>query len=150
MKRQLEIEKHEYKQWKKNIWNQKIGIAWDSAIKFILVMVCKASYVLFVSRENDIVLIVFRKKKNRERRIRNAIIVGLRWATISNPIYIFIRCREISTGRWVNAYILTRFFNQLWSLGSKCITILFWRKMVTWGIDWGNPILYGRGMSQIA
>ncbi len=90
------------------------------------------------------------EERNRRRRIRSAIIVGLRWPTISNLIYIFMRCREIPTGRCVKKSTLTRFFKRLWSPGLKHITILFWKKMVTRVMDRENPTLYGRGRSQMA
>lgn len=40
-------------------------------------------------------LFASRGRKNQKTRIHIVIIVGLRWTTISNPIYIVMTCREI-------------------------------------------------------
>lgn len=46
-------------------------------MRFTLNMVCKASYVLFVSQVNNNILIVFRKIKNLIKKAKNSIIVRL-------------------------------------------------------------------------
>lgn len=85
---------------------RKFDLALDLVMRFILVLVPKASCVFFATWG------CIQRDKNMKTKIKNAIILRLRWATISNQTCASMRCREIPTEGWVRGweYTLTKIF----------------------------------------
>jgi hypothetical protein len=108
----------------------KTDFLYDSAMRCISVMNHRRKYESFVSRINDTVKIVFKKRTNQLKRIWKRSMLELLWIMISSQIFVYTTFRATIMKRWVKGFILIRFWSSSSSHDLIEMTIFVWKKMM--------------------
>ncbi len=109
---------------------KRTDFEYASAMKCILAMNLRDSCILFESQTHDIDETAYNIVIHHLKKIERDYIAELRWATISNRIFIFMMCRAIAMKKWRIRFTSTLFSSSSSSHGWSEGMILCWKKMM--------------------